>query len=404
MPTLEPTSGFPTNCSSLGGCAVNSFMPLPILLLTCWPSVTTSPAFRGMTDSGTACVFPCLPLCYSLYTSSRPTNQCYIIFSAPILLPRPVSSPHVRVCPRFESFPSQHSLDRSSHTPSFHSSHLLWLPISSNETNLACFRSIFFTSCRQTTLMSTATGPSNNKVRHCGHLMPRSRVSHMNAPASPLTCLHVCTSKSCFLHAFCCSFFIFPSRHLHLRRALLWWIVPSQPPKIFTSMKSDKETDSFLPAAAAICLLFCSLSVGAKPTACPLHALAGDQSRPQQLPHTSPHVNFLKDPIFRNKRGSHITLLPSRLLFCSQLLRSCPQVHSIGFNAGCKAHSIPSAAFLKLLFQTVARRNHLDFLPLSLLPCLTAYISSYRRQNLLRKTCQLISPLAIGCRSRKPST
>ena len=37
-------------------------------------------------------------------------------------------------------------------------------------------------------------------------------------------------------------------------------------------MKSDNETDSFLPAAdAAICLLNFNLSVGAIPTACPLH-------------------------------------------------------------------------------------------------------------------------------------
>ena len=40
----------------------------------------------------------------------------------------------------------------------------------------------------------------------------RSRVSHMTAPASPLTSLHVCTSKICFLSAFCCSF-----RHLFIQ-------------------------------------------------------------------------------------------------------------------------------------------------------------------------------------------
>ena len=44
-----------------------------------------------------------------------------------------------------------------------------------------------------------------SKVCHCGNLIPRSRVSHMTAQASPRTCLHVCTSKICFLHVICCS-------------------------------------------------------------------------------------------------------------------------------------------------------------------------------------------------------
>ena len=41
----------------------------------------------------------------------------------------------------------------------------------------------------------TKTLKLNKAVRHCGHLMPRSRASHTKAPAGPLTCLHVCTSK-----------------------------------------------------------------------------------------------------------------------------------------------------------------------------------------------------------------
>ena len=68
--------------------------------------------------------------------------------------------------------------------------------------HLGSLQEHFFTSCGQTTLMSTATCSSNSKVCHCGHLMPRSRVSHMTAPASALTCLQVCTSKICLLHAF----------------------------------------------------------------------------------------------------------------------------------------------------------------------------------------------------------
>ena len=45
------------------------------------------------TDSGTACVSPCLLPCHSV-TSLRPTNQRRTFFSAPILLPRPTSSSH----------------------------------------------------------------------------------------------------------------------------------------------------------------------------------------------------------------------------------------------------------------------------------------------------------------------
>ena len=37
--------------------------------------------------------------------------------------------------------------------------------------------------------------------RHCGHLTPKSRVSHKTAPASPLPCSQVCTSEIYFLHA-----------------------------------------------------------------------------------------------------------------------------------------------------------------------------------------------------------
>ena len=58
-----------------------------------------------VTDSGTTCDSPCLLPCHSLYTSFRPTNQCRIIFSTPILL---LSVP---VCPRFVGLSSQHGLD-----------------------------------------------------------------------------------------------------------------------------------------------------------------------------------------------------------------------------------------------------------------------------------------------------
>ena len=58
----------------------------------------------------------------------------------------------------------------------------------------------------------SSTCPSNRRVCHCGHLMPKSRVSHMTAPANPLTCFHVCTSKNCVLQSFCCSLPHLPSQ------------------------------------------------------------------------------------------------------------------------------------------------------------------------------------------------
>ena len=73
------------------------------------------------------------------------------------------------------------------------------------------FTSIFFTSCVQTTLISTATHPSNSKVCRCGQLIPKSRVSHMTAPAGPLTCFHrlyfdrsaSSTPSACFPFSIC---------------------------------------------------------------------------------------------------------------------------------------------------------------------------------------------------------
>ena len=70
----------------------------------------------------------------------------------------------------------------------------VWFAYFLQKVVLTCCRSIFFTSRGHHC-------PSNNNVCHCGHLMPRSRVSHTTAPANP----HVRTSKICFLHASFCS-------------------------------------------------------------------------------------------------------------------------------------------------------------------------------------------------------
>ena len=70
------------------------------------------------------------------------------------------------------SVPSQHSLNWFQPNSIPHTR--VWLS--------TCFKSIFFTSCGQATLISTATCPSKNKVCHRGHLMPRSRVPRMMPP------------------------------------------------------------------------------------------------------------------------------------------------------------------------------------------------------------------------------
>ena len=66
----------------------------------------------------------------------------------------------------------------SSQMPSINSSCSCFAANFFQETVLACFRSIFFTSFGQTYFMCTCSCPSNIKVCHCGHFMPKSRVSH----------------------------------------------------------------------------------------------------------------------------------------------------------------------------------------------------------------------------------
>ena len=78
----------------------------------------------------------------------------------------------------------------------------------------------------------------------------------------------------------------------------------------------------------------------------------GDQSRPQQLPHTSPRVSFMGDPIFPDERESHITLLSSRFLLRSQLLGFGSQVDSKHFKTRRRNNSFFPAAFLKLLLSS----------------------------------------------------
>ena len=111
-------------------------------------------------------------------------------------------------------------------------------------------------------------------------------------------------------------------------------------PKSFTTMNTDNETNSFLPAAAAaICLLNFSVSVSEMPTACPLHTLA--RTKPILSNFLTPVLmcNLSGNPIFPDERKPHIALFlssspspsPLTALF-SFSARSTPSVSTLVVN------------------------------------------------------------------------
>ena len=74
----------------------------------------------------------------------------------------------------------------SSQIPSSNSSYSCFPAHFFQLTVLACCTSIFFTAFGHTCLMSMLTSPSTIKACPCGHLMPKSLVSHIAATAGPL--------------------------------------------------------------------------------------------------------------------------------------------------------------------------------------------------------------------------
>ena len=70
---------------------------------------------------------------------------------------------------------------------------LVWLPTFSNRPFWLVFRSICFTFCEQTALMSTVSCLSNFKVCHCGHVMPESGPAH-NSSCRSSHSLHILPS------------------------------------------------------------------------------------------------------------------------------------------------------------------------------------------------------------------
>ena len=124
-------------------------------------------------------------------------------------------------------------------------------------------------------------------------------------------------------------------------------------------MESDSEIDSLFPAAAATCLINFSLSVGAMPTACPLHALAG--TNPVRINILTPIFIFNERAVFPDKRESDITLFPSRRLLRLQMIGHRAQINSQGSHTRCRNNSF-LASFLKPFFQILAGS---DFVALS---------------------------------------
>ena len=241
------------------------FWPVAPFLITLWNLVSDL-----LPGSDTICASLRLLLCYILDTSFRLTSHCRTIFSAfqPHSTTRfLVTCRCMSVSLRWSFSAAKLGLAPATLIPSAPHTRAV-LPVSSSRSSWLCLRSIFFTSCVQTTLMSTTTFAKNSKAYQCGHLIPKSQVSHTTAPASPRTSLQVCTSNICFLQAFCCSLHHLPNQTPSSQESVGMVESSSSTSNLFNSIKSESEPNSFFPAGAALCLLNFRLSAGAMPTAC----------------------------------------------------------------------------------------------------------------------------------------
>ena len=118
--------------------------------------------------------------------------------------------------------------------------------------------------------------PSDIRMCHCGHLMPKTRVSHITAPAGPLTTSE--TRKSASSRLLSALWPSFPSKFLLPQPAWPSWKV------LLRLQNSESDTASYLPAAAAICLLNFFTFLWAQ---CPSLALATLSQRPGPSSTTS---------------------------------------------------------------------------------------------------------------------
>ena len=138
----------------------------------------------------------------------------------------------------------------------------------------ACCKSMFFTSFGQANLISMLLSPSNIKVCQKSDLIPRSRVSHITAPAGPLTCLHSLNFSNLFHPS--CSFLVVPfSRPDSFCQ---FWVATVESSSSFStpyaSMNKDREAVFFSRCCCHLSLHFFYLTVGAIPTPCTLQVLA----------------------------------------------------------------------------------------------------------------------------------
>ena len=201
------------------------------------------------------------------FSSDQPLS--YNLFGPPNLLPRHASRHmSMHVCLASMVFLRSKAWIGASHTPSFSSSHSCRADRFFQYIILALPQKHLFHTCVQTTLMSNTTFAKNSKAYQCGHSIPKSQVSHTTAPASPRTCLQVCSSNICFLQACCCSLHHLPNQTPSSQESVGVVESFSSNSNLFNSIKSESEPNSF-PAGAALCLLNFRLSAGAMPTACP---------------------------------------------------------------------------------------------------------------------------------------
>ena len=162
-------------------------------------------------------------LCDMLGICIHLTNQCRRVFSAPGLLPEPTSLRHDDACQSTSLFVllrSNASAD-SSQIPSLNSSYSCFAAHFFRWVDLACFKSIFYTSFGQTYLMSTftcllknhgvplwpfyvqTTGLTQNSTRRSSHLSPRLNLENLHHPRFFLFCVPFanprpfCPSPSC---------------------------------------------------------------------------------------------------------------------------------------------------------------------------------------------------------------
>ena len=158
------------------------FVPISLI------SVGSGYLFPSSMDSGTICASPLLHPCHFFSSDQLISHN---LFSAPNLIPRQAFASHygAHLSILHYLFLRNITWIGSIQTLSFSFSHSCLAAHFFQYAILACLRCILFTSCGQTSFMSSATCPSKIKVFQCGHMMPKSRVSHRTAPAGPLTCL-----------------------------------------------------------------------------------------------------------------------------------------------------------------------------------------------------------------------